>query len=83
MKKCNMCVACKIVSLLVIVGAINWGLFGVFGIDLVARLLGGMTTAATVVYGLIGVAGVIKLISCFVKCPGCKTDGSDGASCSK
>ena len=37
-QKC--CPGCKVVGLLVALGAINWGLYGVFGIDLVANLLG-------------------------------------------
>ena len=66
------CFICKIVGLLVVIGAINWGLYGIWGIDLVAKLLGDMTTASKVVYGLVGVAGVIKLISCIKDCPACK-----------
>ena len=66
------CVACKIVGLLVVIGAINWGLVGILQIDLVAKFLGDMTTASRVVYGLIGVAGLIKLASCFMSCPACK-----------
>ena len=80
MKNACCCPVCKVVGLLVVLGAINWGLFGVFGIDLVANLLGTMTTGAKIVYGLIGVAGVMKLISCFVKCPCAKTDSE---SCKK
>ena len=66
------CVGCKITGLLVIIGALNWGLIGFFQINLVAQLLGDMTTASRVVYGLVGVAGAIKLISCFTGCPACK-----------
>lgn len=68
------CVGCKVAGLLVAIGAINWGLYGVFDIDLVARLLGDYTTGARVVYGVIGVAGLLKLASCVMKCPGCKSD---------
>lgn len=68
------CPGCKISGILVVLGAINWGLYGVFGINLVAKLLGDMTTGAKIVYGLIGVAGILRLVSCFVKCPCCKTD---------
>ena len=63
------CGVCKVVGLLVGLGALNWGLAGVFGVDLVARLLGDMTTPARVVYGLIGVAGVLKLVSLVKCCP--------------
>ena len=80
MKNACTCPVCKGVGLLVVIGAINLGLYGVFGFDLVANTLGVMTTGAKVVYGLIGVAGVMKLVSCFVKCPCAKTDGE---SCKK
>ncbi len=65
------CGGCKIVGLIVAIGALNWGLVGVFGIDLVEKALGMMTTPARIVYGIIGLAGVIKLISCVKACP-CK-----------
>lgn len=46
--------------ILVIIGAINWGLVGLFQFDLVANLLGGQTAAASrLVYALVGVAGVV------------------------
>ena len=63
------CGVCKIVGLLVAIGALNWGLVGLFQVDLVAKLLGPMTTAAKAVYILIGVAGVLKLLSLLKACP--------------
>ena len=63
------CAVCKIVGLLVAVGAINWGLVGFFHMNLVANLLGEMTGPARAVYGLIGIAGVLKLLSIFKCCP--------------
>ena len=63
------CAVCKLVGLLVGIGALNWGLVGFFQVDLVAKLLGVMTTPARVVYGIIGIAGVIKLLSCVMTCP--------------
>lgn len=69
------CGVCKVVGLLVGIGALNWGLVGIFQVDLVAKLLGDMTTSARVVYGIIGVAGLLKLIS-LVKCCPCQQKGS-------
>ena len=69
------CTGCKIVGLLVAIGAINWGLVGIFQVDLVAKLLGDMTGPARVVYGLIGVAGVLKLLSLCACCPCQKGSG--------
>jgi hypothetical protein len=49
---------------LIIVGAVNWGLAGAFHLDLVAALFGlrfGETSALTsVVYGLVGLAGLYQ-----------------------
>ncbi len=45
--------------ILVIIGALNWGLVGLFQFDLVASLFGGMGgTFARIIYTLVGLAGV-------------------------
>jgi uncharacterized protein len=45
---------------LVIVGAVNWGLVGVAQIDLVATLFGGPSAALSrVVYALVGLSGLL------------------------
>ena len=45
---------------LVVVGAINWGLVGLFQFDLVAALFGGPSAPLSrVVYSLVGVSGLI------------------------
>ena len=49
----------KIALALVIVGALNWGLIGLFQLDAVAWLLGGQTTLlARAVYTLVAVGGI-------------------------
>ena len=52
-------------AVLVIVGALNWGLVAVAKFDLVAFIFGldfGQTNAATrIVYGLVGLAGVYAI----------------------
>ena len=45
--------------LLVVIGALNWGLVGLFGFDLVAFLFGEMTFLTRLVYGLVGLAALI------------------------
>ena len=50
-----------IALILMIVGAINWGLVGAFGFDLVAAIFGSMTMASRIVYVLVGVAGLYGL----------------------
>jgi len=46
---------------LVIIGAINWGLIGFFGFDLVASLFGELSAFSRVVYALVGIAGLYSL----------------------
>ncbi len=54
----------KIALVLIIIGAINWGLIGLFGFDLVATLFGEMSVISRIVYGLVGLSGLwgIKLL---------------------
>lgn len=45
--------------LLVIIGALNWGLAGIAKFDLVAWLFGGQTaTVSRIIYALVGLAGL-------------------------
>ncbi|RCW73184.1 DUF378 domain-containing protein [Saliterribacillus persicus] len=49
----------RIALVLVIIGAINWGLIGLFQFDLVAALFGGQDGAlARIVYSLVGLSGL-------------------------
>jgi uncharacterized membrane protein YuzA (DUF378 family) len=48
--------------LLVIVGALNWGLFGAFNFDLVAAIFGSGSALARIVYVLVGVGGAFELV---------------------
>jgi len=43
---------------LVIIGALNWLLIGVFRFDLVAFLFGNMTLLSRIVYILVGICGL-------------------------
>ena len=48
---------------LVIVGAVNWGLVGLFQFDLVAAIFGGQQAAlARIVYVLVGLSGLYQLV---------------------
>ena len=44
--------------ILVIVGALNWLLVGVFSFNLVSFLFGNMTMLSRIVYGAVGGAGI-------------------------
>ena len=49
----------KIALLLTIIGAINWGLIGIFQFDLVSYIFGGQgATISRIIYTLVGAAGL-------------------------
>lgn len=51
--------ACDNISLtLVIIGALNWLLIGVFRFDLVAFIFGNMSVLSRIVYILVGLCGL-------------------------
>lgn len=41
-----------------IIGALNWGLIGIFNLDLVAFLFGNMSWLSRIVYILVGLSGI-------------------------
>lgn len=47
---------------LIIIGAINWGLVGLFQFDLVAAIFGGQDAILSrIVYTLVGISGLVAL----------------------
>ena len=45
--------------ILTIVGALNWGAIGIFGIDLVGSIFGGqLATFSRIIFTLVGIAGL-------------------------
>ena len=48
---------------LVVIGAINWGLIGFFEFNLVSALFGEMTALSRIVYALVGLAGVYEIVA--------------------
>lgn len=52
----------RIALVLVIIGAINWGLIGFFRFDLVASIFGGQTAGLSrLIYALVGLAGLVAI----------------------
>jgi uncharacterized membrane protein YuzA (DUF378 family) len=45
---------------IVIIGAINWGMVGIFSINLVSLLFGEETFLTNFVYALVGICGLIS-----------------------
>lgn len=54
---------------LTFIGALNWGLVGIFGFDFVAFLFGPGTLASNIVYAIIGIAALVWLIWMFIDRP--------------
>lgn len=52
------------VLVLVIIGAINWGLIGFFGLDIVAFICGSMSIISRIIYAVIGVCGLYAISYC-------------------
>lgn len=51
----------KVALTLIIIGAINWGLIAVFNFNLVAAIFGDMTLLARIIYGLVGLSGLLGI----------------------
>ena len=54
----------KIALVLIIIGAINWGLIGIFKFNLVDTIFGTMSVISRIIYTLVGISGIwgIKLL---------------------
>ena len=46
---------------LVIVGALNWLLIGLFDFDLVASIFGAMSAFSRIIYTLVGISGIVSI----------------------
>ena len=52
----------KIALVLILIGAINWGLIGIFNFDLVATIFGGQSaTISRIIYALVGISALIYI----------------------
>lgn len=55
---------------LVIIGAINWGSIGLFGIDIVGALFGGqMSVMSRIIFTVVGLAGLWSISFFFKETP--------------
>ncbi|MFA5358197.1 MAG: DUF378 domain-containing protein [Patescibacteria group bacterium] len=51
-----------IALILAIIGGLNWGLVGLFDLDLVALIFGAMSVLARIVYIIVGLAAIYLAI---------------------
>lgn len=52
---------------LLIIGGINWGMIGIFNIDLVGSLFGSMTGVVRAVYVLVGISAIYTVFTLSTK----------------
>lgn len=57
----------KVLMIIAIIGAVNWGLIGLFNFNLVDAIFGGgsaeeTSSASRIVYAIVGIAGLIALV---------------------
>ena len=50
----------RIALIIIIIGAINWGMIGLFNINLVSLLFGEDTFLTNFVYALVGICGLVS-----------------------
>ena len=51
----------NIALVLIIIGAINWGLVGLFNFNLVDTIFGTMSVISRIIYILVGICGLIGI----------------------
>lgn len=52
--------------ILAIIGALNWGAIGFFGLDIIGNIFGGTyATISRVIYSLVGLAGIYLIFTGF------------------
>ncbi len=56
----------NIALVLVIVGALNWGSIGLFGVDIVGTIFGGqLALVSRIIYAVVGLAGLWSITMLF------------------
>lgn len=51
----------KILLVITIIGALNWGLVGLFDIDLIASLFGNQAIFSRILYVVVALCGIINI----------------------
>ncbi len=48
--------------ILIIIGAINWGLVGFFNLDLISVIFGNMSMISRIIFAVVGISGIYSLV---------------------
>ena len=57
--------------ILIVVGALNWGLVGLFDFNLVMKILGGAPAILKLVYILVGISALVEIFTHAKTCKMC------------
>lgn len=76
---CAPCGICKVNTVLVIIGGLNWGLIGLFDWNLVNAIFGGVAWLEKLIYIVVGIAAIGALAALLGWCKNC----CNGKSCKK
>lgn len=55
----------KVCLVLTVIGALNWGMIGLFDFNLVSTLFGAENVVTRIIYSLVGIAGIINIALLF------------------
>lgn len=56
----------NVALVIVIIGALNWGSIGLFGVDLIGTIFGGQTAIVSrIIYAIVGIAGLWSITLLF------------------
>ena len=51
----------KILLVITIIGAVNWGLIGLLDVNLAAAIFGSQSILSKIVYSLVGICGLVNI----------------------
>lgn len=51
----------KVALIFTIIGAINWGLIGIFDFNLVSAIFGDASALSRIIYTIVGITGLINI----------------------
>ena len=63
MNRNTLSAATWVAIVLAAIGAVNWGLVGLFDFNLVSALFGPMSTLSRIIYVIVGLAGVYLVVA--------------------
>lgn len=59
-----------IAAILLVVGGLNWGLVGLFKMDLIGSVFGDMSGLTRIIFVLVGLSAVYRIV-CMIRCKSC------------